>query len=249
MIQLPKVAGVMISVIIPTLNEARLLPFTLEWIQQNSTPHEVLVVDAGSSDGTRALAESAGCRTIDSPARHRARQMNLGARHAKGTVLLFLHADTRIPPTALGKVESALDQPRVLGGGFARRFDSPSLFLRLTCWLAECRSRSAGWFLGDQGIFVRSSVFDILGGYRDMRLFEDLDFSRRLARLGRIVTLRPPVVTSARRFAKYGSLATTLSDFWLCLRYLSGADPDQLAAKRACNHMPLSDRTDLDTPV
>ncbi len=114
--------------------------------------------------------------------------------------MLFLHADTRLAPSALRALQAALRHEEVVGGGFARRYDSASPFLRATCALAEARTRFCGWFLGDQAIFVRRTVFAALGGFSAWDVFEDLDFSRRLARVGRVVTLRPPVVSSARRF-------------------------------------------------
>ena len=220
----------MISVIIPTLNEAASLPATLHHIQCNTELHEVLVVDAGSVDGTTTLARAAGCRVLGSAQRQRAYQMNLGAHVAAGEVFLFLHADTRIPSGALGQIEKLLNSSTVLGGGFARRFDSTSRLLKVTCLLAEFRSRWLGWFLGDQGIFVRRDIFEHLGGFRDIELFEDLDFSRRLARRGPTVTLQPPVISSARRFTRRGALPTILADFSLALRYLCGADPNRLVA-------------------
>ena len=220
----------MISVIIPTLNEAAHLPVTLQHIRRNPVPHEILVVDAGSADGTPVLAAAAGCRVLHSSVCQRAIQMNLGARQAGGGILLFLHADTRVGAEALDQIEQALHGGRAVGGAFARKFDGAAWFLDFTCRLAELRSRWLGWFLGDQGIFVGRKAFEDLGGYRDVQLFEDLDFSRRLARYGRVLTLRPPVITSARRFAQRGAFVTTWMDFWLTARYLCGADPNRLAA-------------------
>jgi rSAM/selenodomain-associated transferase 2 len=221
----------MISVIIPTLNEAAHLPATLQHIRRNPVSHEILVVDAGSVDGTPALAASAGCRVLTSPVRQRASQMNLGAREAGGDIFLFLHADTWVGAGALDQIEQAVHGGRAVGGAFARKFDGASWFLDFTCRLAELRSRRLGWFLGDQGIFVGRRVFEDLGGYRDMPLFEDLDFSRRLARHAHVLTLRPPVIASARRFAQRGAFATTWTDFLLTARYLCGVDPNRLAAR------------------
>lgn len=223
----------MISVIIPTLNEARSLPRTLAAVRAQPVPHEILVVDAGSQDETTQVATAAGARTFTCPVPQRAMQMNLGAAHARGEVLLFLHADTLLPSGGLEQLASALRDDSTLGGAFTRRFDSHSPWLRLTCWLADWRGRWLGWHLGDQAIFARRAVFDELGGFRQLPLFEDLDFSRRLARRGGVVTLDPPVSSSARRFAARGPLRTTLSDFWLTCRYLAGADPARLAERRA----------------
>ena len=144
----------MIAVIIPTLNEAELLPETLNCVRANDAACEVLVVDGGSGDGTVQLAEAGGARIIQSPKRQRAFQMNLGAQEARSDIYLFLHADTLIGPHALQQIEKTLDQPDVVGGGFARRFQGASPVLRLTCRIGECRSRLFGWFFGDQGIFA-----------------------------------------------------------------------------------------------
>lgn len=221
----------MISVIIPTFNEACYLPATLDAIRQNESAYEVIVVDAGSFDATLDIAFEHGSYVVSSDATQRARQMNLGARSAEGDVLLFLHADTQLPEGALEKIEHAVGKKQVVGGGFARRYDSPSWFLRATCALAEARTRLSGWFLGDQAIFVQREVFNILGGFRDLNLFEDLDFSRRMRREGRLVTLRPPVISSARRFSLCRPWRTTWSDLLITWQYLRGVDPKQLAAK------------------
>jgi rSAM/selenodomain-associated transferase 2 len=222
----------MIAVITPTLNEAALLLETLNCIRANDAAFEILVVDGGSDDQTIRLAESGGARVIHSPRRQRAFQMNLGAQQARSDIFLFLHADTRIGPHALHQIEKSLDQPRVVGGGFARRFEGASPVLRVTCWIGECRSRLLGWFFGDQGIFARRSAFERAGGFRDLPLFEDIDFCRRLSRLGALATLRPPIVSSSRRFEARGSVLTTMSDVWLTMRYLCGADPVKLASQR-----------------
>jgi rSAM/selenodomain-associated transferase 2 len=224
----------MISIIIPTFNEARHLPATLKAIQRNQGDHEVILVDAGSFDATIDIALGHGGRVLSTSLRQRASQMNLGAQSAKGEVFLFLHADTRLPQNALEKIEYVMARKNVVGGGFARRYDSSSWFLRGTCALAGVRTRSIGWFLGDQGIFVQRKVFDMLGGFRDLHLFEDLDFSRRLRSQGRVATLRPPVTSSARRFYLCGPWRTTWSDLRATWLYLRGTDPNQLAADYDC---------------
>lgn len=211
-----------ISVIIPAFNEATELPATLAALRAQEALLEVIVVDAGSTDATASLARSAGAQVISSARRQRAAQTNLGAAAARGDALLFLHADTRLAPGSLRAMEAAFQHEDVAGGGFARRYDSPALFLRATCALAEARTRLCGWFLGDQAIFVRRTVFTALGGFSEWDVFEDLDFSRRLARAGRVVTLRPPVVSSARRFHA-GAARTTWRDFALTVRFLARA--------------------------
>ena len=168
----------MITVIIPTFNEEDLLAASLQSIAANNKSSEVIVVDGGSDDDTLKIAENAGARVIHSSLRQRAAQMNRGAREAAGDTFLFLHADTRIPDTAIDCIEKALSNLKVVGGAFKRRFDHPSLFLKATCRLADIRSQLFGWHFGDQGIFVKKSIFDKSGGFPEKNKMEDLDFSQ-----------------------------------------------------------------------
>lgn len=201
-----------ISVIIPALNEAPELP---ETIRRASGAFEIIVADGGSDDGTADLKNV----TVIQRSRGRASQMNAGAAIATGDVFLFLHADTWLAPGSFDSINAALADSRVVGGAFERRFRTNSLFLRVTCALAATRNHAIGWHLGDQAIFCRAEIFRDLGGFADMRAFEDVDFSRRLGRKGRLVTLRPPVLTSARRFAE-GPVKRTAKDLVLTMRYL-----------------------------
>ncbi len=209
-----------VSVIIPALNEADVLVATLAAIRLNALSFEVIVVDSRSSDETIAIAERFGARLVQSDRRQRANQLNLGAQRARANIILFLHADTILPSGALASIVQALQRSDVIGGAFTRRYDSPSKILRATCILAALRNRLFGWHLGDQAMFVRSGAFFQLGGFREVQQFEDLDFSRRLKRFGRIVTLTPHVTSSARRFDHNGAARTTCRDFGLTLRYL-----------------------------
>ncbi len=212
----------MISIIIPTHNEAAHLPRTLDAVAANGRPREVIVSDAGSNDATAELAAAGGARVVGCLLRNRGAQMNLGAQCSSGDALLFLHADTLLPPSALARIEAALENPAVAGGGFARRYDSHSRFLRLTCRLADLRCRWLGWFLGDQAIFARRAAFESLGGFREGALFEDLDFSRQLARIGRVTTIDEPVISSGRRFDARGPWRTTWDDVGMTCRHLGG---------------------------
>lgn len=201
-----------ISVIIPALNEARELPETIARI---AGAWEIIVADGGSDDETPALK---GVTVIAAP-RGRASQMNAGAGVATGEVLVFLHADTWLPDGALRSLAEALQDSCVVGGAFERRFRSKSIFLNLTCAMAALRNRAIGWHLGDQAIFCRAELFRELGGFANLRAFEDVDFSRRMAGKGRLVTLRPAVLTSARRFEE-GAVKRTAKDLILTARYL-----------------------------
>lgn len=209
-----------VSVIIPAWNEAAGIGAAITSVHCLFIAHEVIVVDAGSGDATARLAESAGARVLEGPRRQRAAQMNLGAAQARGDVLLFLHADTRLRPGSLLAIREALRDPRVIGGAFARRYDSPSRVLAAMCRMADWRNRFLGWHLGDQAMFVRSHVFQRCGPFAEVDRFEDLDLSRRLSRCGRLVTLLPPVLSAARRFAKDGPLWRTTKDFFLTCAYL-----------------------------
>lgn len=203
-----------ISVIIPTLNEASTIRDVISGIPA-STSDEIVVVDGGSIDETVNFAEDAGCRVFISPEAGRALQLNLGAFESSGDILLFLHADTFLSGKAVENARAILEsRPEIVGGGFQRRFASPSGFLEVTSRLADWRGRWWGWFLGDQGIFVRRGVFDELGGFdAHFGPGEDLDFSVRMSAFGKTCIAGPPVVSSPRRFARKGVLRQTLNDF------------------------------------
>lgn len=202
-----------LSVIIPTLNEAENIEETLSRFRAAGVD-EVIVVDGGSSDATVEVASVSEYRVLTSPEPGRAKQMNLGARESSGEVLLFTHGDTLIPEESLKQMTEAMRADSTLvGGGFARRFDSDSLLLKFTAWCSDFRGRWWGLFLGDQGIFVRRSVFESLGGFDEAVCpGEDLDFSFRFAKLGRTRLVGPPVLSSARRFEKRGVFAQTRLD-------------------------------------
>ncbi|MEP6937681.1 MAG: TIGR04283 family arsenosugar biosynthesis glycosyltransferase [Chthoniobacterales bacterium] len=215
-----------VSVIIPAFNEAEVLAATIAAIRLDALPFEVIVVDSGSSDGTAAIAAMFGARVVQNHRRQRANQLNLGAQHALASIILFLHADTILPSGALAGIVQALHRSDVIGGAFTRRYDSPSKILRATCVLAAMRNRLFGWHLGDQAMFVRSGAFFQLGGFREVDQFEDLDFSRRLRRFGKIVTLTPCVTSSSRRFDRDGAARTTCHDLGLTIRYLVQGLPE-----------------------
>ena len=228
----------LISVIIPAVNEAETLGATLASVRAQTVPFEIIVVDAQSTDETLALARGADARVISSLRRQRGAQLNLGAQQASGSTLLFLHADTVLPARALDHITDMLQDRSVSGGAFTRRYASPSLLLRATCRLAHLRNRTIGWHLGDQAMFVRKSTFFQLGGFREVDSFEDLDFSRRLGRFGRLVTLSPAVTSSARRFTEAGTARRTWRDLALTARYLMGGlDAVQTDAVAKTAHM------------
>lgn len=220
-----------IAVIIPTLNEEATIASMLA---ETARLHveEIVVVDGGSADRTVALVQAfcehePRARWMAAPA-GRASQMNAGAKGCRGHILLFLHADTRLPTTAPAAIEAALADPTTVGGRFDIRFDRPSLWGPVISRLMNWRSRWSGIATGDQAIFVRRDVFERLGGFADVPLMEDVDFSRRLKRVGRIAALRETAVTSFRRWAHEGPLQTILLMWTLRFLYWIGVSPTQL---------------------
>ena len=215
-----------VSVVIPVLNEEASLPQCLDSLGPPSDGFEVVVVDGGSTDLSRTVATRAGARLLCSEGRGRAVQLQLGAGSARGDVLLFLHADTRLPVGWLDAVLDVLDHERaILGGAFKRRFGGNSIWLHLTCVVADWRGLIWGCFLGDQAMFIRRSVFEALGGFRFLDSCEDLDLSFRLAAVGRTCLLSPPVYSSARRFDRRGPVRQTFRDLVTGLRFVAEQAP------------------------
>lgn len=218
----------MISLIIPTLNEATWIGRCLTAIPGGPTEREIVVVDGESHDGTPEIVLSTpGVRMITAP-RGRAAQMNAGAAVARGTTYCFLHADTLLPAEALLSIEHALQDPRIVGGHFDVRFDNPAAIFQVVACFMNWRSRLTGISTGDQAIFVRRTSFDAIGGYPQIPLMEDVEFTRRLKRTGRLAALRAHVTTAARKWERDGVLRTILVMWTLRLLYLCGVGPDRL---------------------
>jgi rSAM/selenodomain-associated transferase 2 len=194
-------------------------------------------VDGGSTDATAAaVGRFPRVRMLASP-HGRARQMNAGARAARGDVLLFLHADTLLPDGALAAVDAAVGDPGVVAGRFDVRFDSPRPVFRMIAWFMNQRSRWSGISTGDQAIFVRREVFEGLGGYPDIPLMEDVELCRRLKRRGRLAALRLRVTTSARKWEREGAVRTILLMWALRLLYMIGVPPARLHRRYYRHHL------------
>ena len=210
-----------ISVIIPTWNEAATICETIATLNREDCELEVIVVDGGSPDDTCERARTAGADEVFVlETGGRPFQMNEGAARAsqESEWLLFLHADTVLPGSGLSQIAN---QPAsVVGGAFQRRFDSSSWLLGLTAWISDFRS-CRGIFLGDQAIFVRREVFENLGGYdTTFTMCEDIDFTKRMRELGDTKLISGPAISSARRFDNLGVFVRSVLDFWITFRFL-----------------------------
>ena len=220
-----------LSIIVPVLDEARTIEVCLEALQGlRQAGAEVVVVDGASRDGTRGLAASRADRVIDAP-RGRASQMNAGARASRGEILLFLHADTVLPPGALDAVLTGLEREEREWGRFDVAIAGADPLLALVALLMNARSRATGIATGDQAIFVRRAAFEAVGRFPAIPLMEDVALSKALKRRGAPLCLRSRVVTSGRRWERHGTLRTIVLMWRLRLAYALGADPHWLARR------------------
>lgn len=219
-----------LSVVLPALNEAPGIVAALEALASlRDGGVEVIVVDGGSTDRSVELATPLADRVIDAP-RGRASQMNAGAAVARGGVLLFLHADTRLPEGAERLVAHAVAGDR-RWGRFDVQIEGRSAWLPLVAAMMNRRSRLTGIATGDQAMFVAREAFAAVGGFPDIPLMEDIELSRRLLRTGRPACLKARVTTSGRRWETQGVWRTILRMWWLRLRFALGADPRRLAVE------------------
>jgi rSAM/selenodomain-associated transferase 2 len=216
-----------LSVVVPMLNEAGDIAGTLNTLRRGARNAEIIVVDGGSSDASVAIARPL-CDMLIAAPRGRARQMNAGARRSHGDAIVFVHGDTLVPRTFAANIAAALSDPAVVGGRFDVRLDATALPYRIIGAMISLRSRLTRTGTGDQAIFVRRDVFDRLGGFPDLDLCEDLEFTRRLKREGRVACLRTRVITSARRWARDGVLRTIVRMWMIRTMYLVGVSPARL---------------------
>lgn len=224
-----------LSVVLPVLDEAALIHDALADLQPlRATGHELIVVDGGSHDATVQLSQQLADQVLTA-ARGRAAQMNAGAEHASEDVLLFLHADTRLPPNAWQQIEQS-----ILAGALWGRFDvslsGNGILLRMVEFFMNKRSRFTGIATGDQGIFVRRDIFNKAGAYPEIPLMEDVALSHRLHRLAKPHCLSARMQVSARRWQQHGVLLTVLLMWRLRLAYFFGVNPAHLAKQYYGEH-------------
>lgn len=219
-----------LSIIIPVLNEASALPDLLAHLMPlRATGAEVIVVDGGSTDGSQQIASHTGVQVICT-GRGRAQQMNAGASAALGDVLLFLHADTLLPPCAGQIIEAAVRRSahEYAWGHFDVRIDGSLPMLRVVAGLMNWRSRLSGIATGDQALFVTRRAFEAVGGFPDQLLMEDIELSKRLLARSRPICLAERVATSGRRWEAYGVWRTILLMWRLRWFYWRGVPASEL---------------------
>ncbi len=224
----------MISIIMPVLNEAAILGMALETLLGQYGDYEVIVVDGASKDDTCLVAQRFPVQLVRNPpgrSKGIGDQINQGANQAHGQVLMFLHADVRLPPQAIRCIEAALANPNVIGGGFLPTFEplasQSKSKPRTLAWVESVwrlRTRLFGWFAGDTAPFIRTGIFKRNGGYPMASFASDWDFASQLRRLGQLVVIREPVGVNSRRHIYNGVLKTLLVTGSVELMYHLGAD-------------------------
>ncbi len=215
-----------VTVIVPVLNEAGRLSSMLQGIH-GLGDNEIIFVDGGSSDETPVLLKKMAVKWICSKC-GRAIQMNTGASESKSDIIVFLHIDTELSSGHIEHIERAMSDPDVVGGRFDVQLSGDHPAFRVIEWFINWRSRLTRISTGDQAMFVRRKVFERMGGFPEQPLMEDVEFSRRLKREGRIACLRSRVKTSSRRWERRGIARTILLMWWLRFRYWLGASPATL---------------------
>jgi len=216
-----------ISVVIPTLNETLILEDNLCAIS-SLNPHEIIVVDGGSTDSTASVARRMATLVITSKS-GRARQMNAGAKKATGDLLLFMHADNKLTLESFERMKKIITTDGSAGGAFSLQIESEKTSLKVISLLATWRSKYLNLVYGDQAIFVRADIFQKMGGFSPLPICEDLDFFRRLGRQGKVVLLEEKTHTSARRWNAEGIFYTTLRNITIGSLFLLGFSPQTLS--------------------
>ena len=223
----------MVSIIIPTYNEASSILSVLESLKQVRGDFEVLVADGSSTDRTRELVRQCFSSYprplwLVESIRNRAVQCNTAAQQARGDVFLFLHADMLVPLQGIKSIEHALFDTSVIGGNFQIIFEGDTIVERFFTWCYRVR-RPFGIYYGDSGLFVRREMFEQMGGFKPIPIMDDYEFVRRLERAGNTVCLNPPMRASDRRWRVQGLFPTLFSWVWIQTLYSLGVPPTHLA--------------------
>ncbi len=213
----------MISIIIPVLNESQIIGSCLFRLKSQIEHHEIVVVDGGSDDATPDIVRAFSDVKWLCAHAGRGNQMNRGAEAAEGDLLLFLHADTCLPPGGLSEIETLMAQGGIVAGSFSLSFEEPYSLLRLYALFS--RINHLLFTYGDQGLFMTRRIYELIGGFQEIPIMEDVEIQKRLRKMGRFVKIRQPVVTSARRFLTYGIIKQQLLNMGLVFLYHAGFSP------------------------
>ncbi len=224
----PAPAALRLSVLVPAWNDHAQLARLLPELAQLNDLHEVIVADASPRPETAQSVAQCGGTYLRAPEPNRGAQMNLAADSATGDVFIFHHADSILSTIHLAGIIRALRDPEVTGGAFYRKFDRRHPRLVWLEKVARFLTRHGGSFFGDQTVFVRRETFRALGGFAPIPLMEDMEFSRRLRRAGKVAVLDPPVESSSRRHARRGAWRTSLQNGLFILLYKAGLSPTHL---------------------
>ncbi len=218
----------MISIIIPVLDEEEHISSALESIERLNGEKEIILVDGGSIDNTVDIVKKKGVILLSSQ-KGRGHQMNRGAEIANGETLLFLHADTKLPDNAFLEIERIIKGSENIGGRFNVKFDDDRFIFKLIAFLMNWRSKLTGIFTGDHAIFIRKDIFKDIGGFLEIPLMEDIAFSKKMKRGGRVVCLEDNVITSARKWKEEGIIKTILMMWFLRFLYFFKISPKFLS--------------------
>ena len=214
-----------VTIIIPTYNEAETIPRLLDRLVREDV-YEIIIVDGHSSDRTEEIARKYPVALMKAP-RNRARQLNEGAKAASGDILLFLHADCTLGGKALNAISKAVGEG-FAGGCLSQRIDSKSCIYRIIELSGNLRARIFRIFYGDQAIFATRDVFDRIGGFDEVELFEDVMFSKKMKKSGKTCILNQHVHSSARRWQKQGICRATVINWLVSVGFLLGVSPHHM---------------------
>lgn len=218
-----------ISVIIPTLNEEKNISELIDFINNEKVEAEIIISDADSSDQTQKIAAARGAKVVNSNQGNRGLQLNKGAAAASAPILLFLHADSSLESSALAALVAKMQKKSdKIGGCFSLKIESEHPLLKFISWSSNLRAKYLNLIFGDQGIFIRKKVFKELGGFPEIELMEDWEFSKKMAAAGELLYLDKKIYTSARRWEEYGVLKTILLMHKIKLLYFLGYSPQKL---------------------
>ena len=220
-----------ISVIIPTYNEEKYLACCIESIRAQTHPAEIIVADGGSEDSTLAVAHRLTEMVLNIGEKNLSQQFNKAASVASGEVFLFLHADTVLTTGIFKQLEVCFDQVEFIGGAFKMKLNGKRSFYRILETGGDLYCRFSKTYFGDRGIFICADIFKQMGGFRDLPIMADVDFSRRMNSLGKTVLLPGPLITSSRKFDHENPLHSLYKIFWALMAYRMGYPLENIREK------------------